>query len=94
MLQLFLVLFLAAPSSAREIDRTAVLVNGDVVLRSDINAFRKNFALRRQIDPFIQVLSFAGDAKDGEALDYMIQERLVIQKYPPTEEEIEEEGGG
>jgi peptidyl-prolyl cis-trans isomerase SurA len=78
-------------AQAREIDRTAVLVNGDVILRSDLSAFKKNFELRKQLDPFVQILSYSGDAKDADALNYLVQERLVQQKYPPTDDEIEEE---
>ncbi len=84
---------LSALAEAREIDRTAVLVNGDVVLRSDVAAFRKNLALRREIDPFVNLLGFTADnaANEKESIDYLVQERLVQQKHPAAEEEIEEE---
>ena len=90
----FLPFLLFAPlSQAREIDRTTVLVNGDVVLKSDLNVFRKNFALRKEIDPFVALVSLTSEevAKDKEALDYLVQERLVLQKYPSQDEEVEEE---
>ena len=88
----FFFLFALTSAQGREIDRTAVLVNGDVVLHSDINSFKKNFPLRREIDPFIQLMSTSGDAsKDADALNYLVQERLVQQKYPASEDEIEEE---
>ncbi|HEY8280181.1 MAG TPA: peptidyl-prolyl cis-trans isomerase [Bdellovibrionota bacterium] len=86
---LFLSLSLA---HAREIDRTAVLVNGDVILRSDLRAFGKNFQLRREIDPFVSLMGLGGPgAKEKEILDYLVQERMVLQKFAPTDEEIEEE---
>lgn len=79
-------------SFAREVDRTVVLVNGDVVLRSDVNSLRKNFSLRREIDPFVGLTQFRPESgKDKENLDYLIQERLAMQKYPASDEEIEEE---
>ncbi len=86
-------LFLLSLSvNAREIDRTAVLVNGDVVLKSDLISLRKNFSLRREIDPFVGIAGFTPDpSKEKESLDYLIQERLVLQKYPASDEEIEEE---
>ena len=81
-----------ALAQAREIDRTAVLVNGDVILKSDVSSFKKNFALRREIDPFIPLMSYSPDAaKDADAMNYLVQERLVLQKYPASEDEIEEE---
>ena len=77
---------------AREVDRTAVLVNGDVILRSDVSSLRKNFSLRREIDPFVGLTAFRPESgKDKDLLDYLIQERLSLQKYPATEDEIEEE---
>jgi len=87
-----LLLAFGLTASAREVDRTAVLVNGDVVLRSDVNSLRKNFALRREIDPFVSLTSFKPEnGKDKEILDYLIQERLVLQKHTASEDEIEEE---
>lgn len=87
----FLFLVLLAPlAQARTVDRTLALVNADVILQSDLNSFRKNFALRKEIDPFIPLVNYSSEsAKD--ALDYLVQERLVMQKFPATEDEIEEE---
>lgn len=88
----FLFLLVSISAHSREVDRTVVLVNGDVVLKSDVNALKKNFSLRREIDPFVGITSFSPDAaKEKEIIDYLIQERLVMQKYPATEDEIEEE---
>lgn len=84
-------LALADPSFAREVDRTAVLVNGDVVLKSDITSFKKTFSLRREIDPFVGLTGFSSDAKEKEVVDYLIQEKLVQQKHAATEDEVEEE---
>ncbi len=92
----FTLCFLFLPitaANAREIDRTAVLVNGDVVLHSDLSGFAKNFAIRREIDPFVALESFSAQSagKEKEVLDYLIQERLVLQKYPASDDEVEEE---
>lgn len=87
----FLFLLLAVPANAREIDRTSVLVNGDVVLKSDINSFKKNFPLRREIDPFVNLVSMSSDAKEKDVVDYLIQERLVSQKHNASDDEVEEE---
>lgn len=88
---LFLLLVTIPSAQARTIDRTLALVNAEVVLQSDLTAFRKAFALRREIDPFIQLLEFPSDSTPKQALDYLVQERLVLQKFPATEDEIEEE---
>ncbi len=90
----FLSIFLlASPVEARLIDRTAALVNGDMILRSDVQHFQKNFALRRDLDSFITLTGFSPDS-DKKILDYLVQEKLIVTKYPATEEEIEEEING
>lgn len=87
----FLFLLLASTSAeARLVDKTVALVNGDVILLSDLATFRKNQALRREIDPFISLTNFSSDStKDIQ--NYLIQEKLVLQKAPPSEDEVEEE---
>jgi peptidyl-prolyl cis-trans isomerase SurA len=88
----FFALFFAAPAHSREIDRTTALVNSDVILRSDMVSFRKNFALRKEIDPFVGVEELSSPpASDRDLLDYLIQERLALQKYPAQDDEVEEE---
>jgi peptidyl-prolyl cis-trans isomerase SurA len=86
---LFLALF-NLNAEARLVDKTLALVNSDVILQSDLGAFRKNYALRKEIDPFVALSGFSSEqAKD--ILDYLVQEKLVLQKTPPSDDEIEEE---
>lgn len=81
---------LSFPAQGRMVDRTVALVNSDVVLQSDLQSLQKNFSLRREIDPFIGLSGFSpGNAKDS--LEYLVQEKLVLQKSPASEEEVEEE---
>lgn len=86
----FLFLLFPLLAEARLIDRTAALVNGEVILLSDVNSYKKNFNLRREIDPFASLVGLTlGEQKEN--LEYLVQESLVLQKFPPTEEEIDEE---
>jgi peptidyl-prolyl cis-trans isomerase SurA len=87
----FLFLLLASVNAeARLVDKTLALENGDVILQSDLATFRKNQTLRREIDPFVSLTNFSSDStKDIQ--DYLIQEKLVLQKATPTEDEVEEE---
>lgn len=86
----FFIFFFCLTAQARLIDKTAAQVNSDVVLLSDISTFKKNLTLRKEIDPFIGLtgISFA---ENKEILDYLVQEKLVLQKFNVTEEEAEEE---
>lgn len=87
----FFFLLFALSAHAREVDRTAVLVNGDVVLKSDIHSFKKTFSLRREIDPFVGLTGLGADAKEKDVVEYLIQERLAQQKHAATDDEVEEE---
>ena len=86
----FFCLFFLPTAHARLIDRTTALVNSDVVLASDVSSFKKNSSLRREIDPFVGLTGFSSDA-NKDVLDYLVQERLVMQKHPASPEETEEE---
>jgi parvulin-like peptidyl-prolyl isomerase len=89
---LFLVL-LGASAEARLVDKTLSLVNSDLILNSDLDNFRKSFSLRRELDPFIAMTNFSGDSQK-DILNYLIQEKLILQKNPPSVEEVEEEING
>ncbi len=91
---LFLVSLAAVtPAEAKLVDKTIALVNSDVILLSDLHTFKKNFSLRKELDPFLSLSSGSFDA-NKEVQDYLIQEKLVLQKQPPTEDEVEEEING
>ena len=78
------------PAHGRMIDKTVALVNSDVVLNSDVESFKKNFSLRRELDPFVGLLNFTPGAV-SDTLNYLVQEQLVLQKQTVTDDEVEEE---
>lgn len=87
----FLLLLLTPSiSHARLIDKTVALVNSDVITLSDTENFQRDFNLRKEIDPFVGFLHVSPQ-KTNDIRDYLIQEALIQQKFPPTTEEIEEE---
>lgn len=87
---LLLALLVTLPAHGRTIDRTVALVNSDVILQSDLEEFRQNLSLRREIDPFMGLTNFAGDSTKS-IMEYLVQEALALQKHAPSEEEIEQE---
>lgn len=95
MAKLFLLLapLLSLTVQAREIDHSAVLVNSDVILHSQIAEFRKSFTARKEIDLFIRLFNFseANANNDKEVLDYLVQEQLILQKHPASDDEVEAE---
>ncbi len=87
---LFLTLCANIPiiAEARIIDRTAAVVNGAVILTSDIDNFRKQIKFRGQLDPFISVFQLVPE-NEKDILNYLIQEQLILQKFDPKDEEVE-----
>ena len=87
---IFLAAILANAAEARIIDRTAALVNSDVVTLSDVESLTKNFSIRKELDPFVGF--FQLELKSSQdIINHLIQETLIMQKFPPSKEEVEEE---
>lgn len=93
LLPIALVAALSTTAQARTIDRTAALVNADVVLDSDLSSFKKNFSLRKELDPFIGLTNFQPKSMQ-DVLDYLVQEQLVLQKESVSDDEVEAEIDG
>jgi peptidyl-prolyl cis-trans isomerase SurA len=87
---LFTVLLATANANATLVDKTAAIVNSDVITLSDTQYFVKNMSLRQELDPFVNFFKKAPD-NEQEILQYLIQEVLIMQKLLPTKEEVEEE---
>lgn len=88
---IFLATFAASASAeARVIDRTAALVNSDVITLSDVGRFRNYFNLRKEIDPFVAFFNFSPKSP-RETIDYLVQESLVLQKFPASKADVDEE---
>lgn len=77
-------------SQATLIDKSLALVNNEVLTLSEFKQFRRDLKLRKELDPFMTVLE--QNPKGTKArIQYLLQERLVIQRFPTSEEEVERE---
>lgn len=86
-------IFILSPirsAEARIVDRTAALVNAEVITLSDLSKFKKYFGLRKEIDPFIAFFNF-NPQSEKEKISYLVQEALVTQKFPATKADVDEE---
>src|SRR5262245_49201591 len=82
----------SAIASPVVIERIEASVNSSLILLSDVTTFRKNRELRAQIDQLFQEspLASKGDAvSDGDIVQYLIDERLILQEFPITDTEVE-----
>ena len=90
----FFVLFVSFSTFAEPviIEKLAASVNNQIVLLSDVTRFRKNIALRSQLDPLFATSKMnKKDPSDKEIIDFLVEESLISQEFPLTDEEVEQE---
>ncbi len=83
----------AARAEAQLIDRIEASVNSQLVLHSDIEKFMKTRKLRLQIDPLFKGSEVAnkGDAAtSAEIVDFLLDEKLIQQRFPVPDSEVEQ----
>lgn len=83
-------------ASAVTIERLEASVNNQLVLKSDLSRFRKTIPLRAQLDPLFggTPLAVTGTrAPDTQILEFLIDERIILQQFPMTDAEVETEIG-
>jgi len=93
------ILFASAANTASAanrivLDRLEASVNSALILRSDIEHFRKTEHLRAQLDPLYLGTALAkkgNKATNQEITDFLINEKLIKQLYPVSELETEQE---
>jgi len=82
----------AAPLSGTLIDRVEAIVNKKAIYFSDIKKFRSLTSLRAKVDPL-----FANDPlskktpTDSEIIDFLIAEALVLEKFPVSDSDLDQE---
>lgn len=94
----FFALFLASSALAAPVvlDRVEASVNAAIILKSDVEHFRKTEKLRAQLDPLYAGTSVAAkgaSATEAEIVDFLINERLILQLFPVGDPEVEQEIG-
>ena len=88
-----LLLPLAVPAQATLIDKITGVVNGDVILLSDVERFERTITLRKELDP---LFGFSEELEGAKAtrekiLDFLIQEKLITQNFKIADSEVEQE---
>jgi peptidyl-prolyl cis-trans isomerase SurA len=89
---MILLTFLASMAMAEVVDRLEASVNSAIILRSDVERFRKTVSLRAQIDPLFGgtvVGQKGGQASDSEIVEFLIDDRLIALAYPVSDAETD-----
>jgi peptidyl-prolyl cis-trans isomerase SurA len=96
-LPLFALALLALPgayAAPTVIERVEASVNSSVILKSDLQRFRRNLGLRSQLDPLFGGTALAQEgvkASDAAILEFLIDEKIILQQFPMTDAEVEAE---
>lgn len=95
---LFLVLsFCTLPlASAEVLDRVEAVVNKKAIYKSDVEHFRKLKPLRSKVDPIFSSdpLSRKDTLTESEIVSFLVDEAIVVEKFPIPESEVEQEING
>lgn len=81
-------------TQAAVIERLEAAVNNQLVLKSDLTKFRKTITLRSQLDPLFNGTPIAAEgasASDAAILEFLIDERIILQQFPMADTDVEQE---
>ncbi len=84
----------STPGYSAVIERLEATVNNQTVLKSDLQGFRKTIPLRGQLDPLFGGTPLATEgarASDSAILEFLIDERIILQQFPMTDADVEQE---
>lgn len=89
-------LFILSATGARAavLERLEASVNSQTILKSDIQRFRKTLPLRAQLDPLFAGTALAergAKAPAPDIIEFLIDEKLILQQFPVTDAEVEQE---
>ena len=76
------------------LDELVAAVNTSILLKSDLEEFRKTIKLRTQLDPLFSGTPLARkgtEASDSERTEFLINELIITQQFPATDIEVEQE---
>lgn len=88
---LFLAL-LSSPVFADTVDRVEAIINKQVVYKSDVDRFKKLIPLRLKVDPFFATDPLSKKVADSsEIVNYLVNEKLILDKFPVNDSDVEQE---
>ena len=82
----------AKPATGTLVDRVEAIVNKKAIYFSDIKKFRTLISLRAKVDPL-----FANDQlskktpTDSEIVDFLIAEAIILEKFPVSDNDLDQE---
>ena len=86
----------AEPSKAELVDGLCATVNKKAIFKSDVDKFRQLLPLRLKVDPLFvnDPISKQANASDADIVNYLIDEEIIVEKFPVTDSDVEQEVTG
>ena len=83
-------------SHAEVVDRIEAIVNKKAIYKSDVDQFKILKPLRSKIDPIFgnDPIAKLANPTDLEIVNYLIDESIVVEKFPVQDSEVEQEING
>ncbi len=81
-------------SATQVIERVEASVNSLLVLLSDISNFRAHLKLRSQLDPLFAgtpIAAKGAQASDADIREFLIDEKLIVEAFPASDQDVEQE---
>ena len=82
-----------APARAELIEGVDAIVNKKAIFKSDVDKFRVLFPLRLKVDPLFSNDPISKNPKltDEEIVNFLIDEEIIVEKFPVTDSDVEQE---
>lgn len=81
-----------APVQGIVVDRIEAIVNKKAIYFSDIKKFKDTSGLRLKVDPLFSNNPLSKkQASDSEIVDFLVSESLILEKYPVSDSELDQE---
>lgn len=91
---LLIIFFALAHAERTVVDRMEASVNDSVILRSDVERFRKILPLRAELDPMFATSGLAKKGANAPSIDIvnqLINDRIILSRFPVADGEVEQE---
>jgi hypothetical protein len=88
--------FTAQTVRAEVVERVEAIINKKAIFKSDVERFRQQVKLRAKIDPIFtnEPIAKNPNPSDLEVVNFLVDEAIIVDKFPVNDSEVEQEING
>jgi parvulin-like peptidyl-prolyl isomerase len=92
-LSLLSIVIFTPPAKAELVDRLDAIVNKKPIFKTDADKFRVLIPLRQKVDPLFNndPISKKANLTEKDIVEFLIDEDIIVEKYPVADPEVEQE---